>query len=82
MERKRINTVIKWFKEYGLEVVSTDHSSFNWGETKIKNKNGNILTFEITNNHIWYIRHDRVSFGKTKTELYLNLDKMKNLKAS
>ena len=70
----RYETVIKWLKEFGLEITQTSKHWTNWHETVIKDKLGKHRTFEITNNHIWYLgRSDRISLGKTKTELYYGL---------
>lgn len=74
-ENKRYKTVLKWFEEYGLKVTKKSDSSANWHETMIIDTKGIQRKFEITNNHIWYIKHDRISFGKTKKELYYNLEK-------
>lgn len=71
----RYHTVLRWFKEYGFEIIKTNDSSVYWHETVVKDKNGKKRKFEITNNNIWYIKNDRTSFGKTKTELYYNLNK-------
>ena len=70
---KRYETVLKWFEEYGWKVIKTSDSFADWHETIIENKKGVRITFEITNNHIWLIRGNRTSLGKTKTELYINL---------
>lgn len=71
----RYEIVLRWFVEYGFTIIKKDYSSISWRETIMKDLNGKIRKFEITNNHIWYIKNDRTSFGKTKKELYLNLDK-------
>ena len=71
----RYHTVLRWFEEYGFEIVETNDSSTFWHETIVKDKNGKKRKFEITNNNIWYIKNNRTSFGKTKTELYYNLNK-------
>lgn len=71
----RYHTVLRWFKEYGFEIIKTNDSSVYWHETVVKDKNGKKRKFEITNNNIWYIKNDRTSFGKTKTELFNNLNK-------
>ena len=72
---KRYYTVLNWFKEYGFTIVKENDSTTYWCRTKMKDKKGKIRIFEITNNNIWYIDNWRTSFGKTKTELYYNLDK-------
>lgn len=69
----RYETVLRWFKEYGFTIIEKDKSL--WHETIMKDLDGKIRKFEITNNHIWYMKNDRTSFGKTKTELFYNLDK-------
>lgn len=71
--KERYKTVLRWFEEYGFKIVSKDESAGYWHETIIIDTKGKQRKFEITNNHIWYIPYDRVSFGKTKTELYKNL---------
>ena len=77
----RYETVLNWFREYGLQIVKKSDSSINWHETIVKDNNGINRMFEITNNHIWYIgRNDRKSLGKTKTELYLNLNQMQQFR--
>ena len=39
----------------------------------MKDLEGKTRVFQITNNNIWYLKGGRTSFGKTKTELYMNL---------
>lgn len=73
---KRYKAVLNWFKEYGFTIVKENPSTAYWCETEMKDVNGNKRIFEITNNNIWYMKNGRTSFGKTKTELYYNLDKM------
>lgn len=73
--KNRYDMVLNWFKEYGFEVIKRSDSVSSWHRTIFKDKKGKIRIFEITNNNIWYIKRDRTSFGKTKTELYYNLDK-------
>ena len=73
--KNRYETVLRWFKEYGFTIIKTNDSSAFWHETLMKDKKGKIRRFEITNNNIWYMKNDRISFGKTKTELFYNLDK-------
>jgi hypothetical protein len=75
-EDKRYQTVLNWFKEYGFKIIKTNKSSVYWHRTIFEDKNGKKREFEITNNNIWYMNGGRKSFGKTKTELYYNLDKM------
>ena len=67
----RYETVLRWFEEYGFTIVKKDNNL--WHETIMKDKNGKTRIFEITNNHIWYMKKYRTSFGRTKTELYMNL---------
>lgn len=74
----RYDTVLRWLEEYGFKIIKKDNSIASWHETLVKDKKGKIRKFEITNNNIWYIKKDRISFGKTKTELYLNLNKYFN----
>lgn len=73
---KRYQTVLNWFREYGFTIVKENPSTAYWCETIMKDLKGKIRKFEITNNNIWYMKNGRTSFGKTKTELYYNLDKM------
>ena len=73
----RYETVLRWFKEYGFTIVKRNESSTYWHETTMKDKDGKTRVFEITNNNIWYMKNGRISFGKTKTELFYNLDKRK-----
>lgn len=73
----RYETVLRWFKEYGFTIVKRNESSAYWHETTMKDKDGKTRVFEITNNNIWYMKNGRTSFGKTKTELFYNLDKRK-----
>ena len=68
---KRYETVLRWFEEYGFTIIKKDGGL--WHETIMKDRNGKTRKFEITNNNIWYMKNDRTSFGKTKTELYMNL---------
>ena len=72
---KRYQTVLNWFKEYGFTIVKENPSTAFWCETRMRDRNGKNRTFEITNNNIWYMKNGRTSFGKTKTELYYNLEK-------
>ena len=74
---KRYETVLKWFREYGFTIIKENNSTAYWCETEMIDKKGNKRIFEITNNHIWFMsKHKgRTSFGKTKTELYYNLEK-------
>lgn len=71
---KRYQIVLNWFKEYGFAIIKENNSI--WHETIMKDIQGKTRKFEITNNNIWYMKNGRTSFGKTKTELYYNLDKM------
>ena len=71
----RYETVLRWFKEYGWKIIKTNDSSTYWHKTIMKALNGKTRIFEITNNNIWYMKNGRTSFGKTKTELFYNLDK-------
>jgi len=71
----RYETVLNWFEEYGFTIIQKNNSSVNWHETIMKDLNGKLRTFEITNNNIWYMKNGRTSLGKTKTELFCNLDK-------
>ena len=75
---KRYETVLKWFEEYGYTVIKKDTNM--WHRTVFKDKEGKRREFEITNNNIWYMKNWRISFGKTKTELYYNLDKLSQTK--
>lgn len=72
---KRYQTVLNWFKEYGFKIVKENNSSAYWCNTIMKDRNNKTRIFEITNNNIWYMKDGRISFGKTKTELYYNLEK-------
>ena len=71
----RYKTVLRWFEEYGFKITKTDDSWASWHETLMKDSNGKTRRFQITNNNIWYMKNGRTSFGKTKTELFYNLDK-------
>lgn len=71
----RYETVLKWFEEYGFTIIKKNNSSVYWHETIMKDLNGKQKKFEITNNNIWYIKNGRTSFGKTKTELFYNLNR-------
>lgn len=71
----RYKTVLRWFEEYGFTIVKRNDSSAYWHRTIMKDLNGKKREFEITNNNIWYMKNGRTSFGKTKTELFYNLDK-------
>ena len=71
---KRYETVLNWFKEYGFTITKENNCTANWCRTIMKEKNGKTRIFEITNNNIWYMKNGRTSFGKTKTELYYNLE--------
>lgn len=73
---KRYQIVLNWFKEYGFTIVKENPSTAYWHETIMKDMLGKTKKFEITNNNIWYMKNGRTSYGKTKTELYYNLDKM------
>ena len=48
-------------------------------DIEIKERERQLVVYqdEITNNNIWYMKNGRTSFGKTKTELFYNLDKRK-----
>lgn len=72
---KRYETVLRWFEEYGFKIVKKNSSTAYWCETIMKDTKGKTRVFEITNNNIWYMKNGRTSFGKTKTELYYNLDR-------
>ena len=71
----RYKTVLRWFEEYGFKITKTDDSWASWHRTIMRDANGKKRVFEITNNNIWYMKDGRISFGKTKTELFYNLDK-------
>lgn len=73
---KRYYTVLNWFKEYGFTIIKENPSTAYWCETIMKDPNGNTCKYEITNNNIWRMKNGRTSYGKTKTELYYNLDKI------
>lgn len=73
---KRYYTVLNWFKEYGFTIIKENPSTAYWCETIMKDPNGNTCKYEITNNNIWHMKNGRTSYGKTKTELYYNLDKI------
>ncbi len=73
---KRYDTVLRWFKEYGFTIIKENNSTTYWCRTIMKDNKGKTRIFEITNYNIWYMKNGRTSFGKTKTELYYNLDKM------
>lgn len=70
---KKYETVLKWFEEYGFQIVKKGDSVACWHETIMKDLKGKTRVFQITNNNIWYMKNGRMSFGKTKTELYMNL---------
>jgi len=73
---KRYYAVLNWFKEYGFTIVKENPSTAYWCETIMKDPLGNTCKYEITNNNIWRMKNGRTSYGKTKTELYYNLDKI------
>lgn len=77
---KRYDTVLRWFKEYGFTIIKENNSTAYWCSTIMKDIKEKTRIFEITNNNIWYMKNGRTSFGKTKTELYYNLDKMLKIK--
>lgn len=70
---KRYETVLKWFEDYGFKIVKKGDSIACWHETSMKDLKDKTRVFQITNNNIWYMKGGRTSFGKTKTELYMNL---------
>lgn len=70
---KRYETVFNWFEEYGFQIIKKGDSIVCWHETIMKDLKGKTRVFQITNNNIWYMKSGRTSFGKTKTELYMNL---------
>lgn len=72
---KRYKTVLGWFEEYGFQIVKKGDGISCWHETIMKDLKDKTRIFQITNNNIWYMKNGRTSFGKTKTELYYNLDK-------
>ena len=72
---KRYETVLKWFREYGFTITKENDSTAFWCRTEMKDRNGKKRIFEITNNNIWYMKNGRITFGKTKTELYYQLEK-------
>lgn len=72
---KRYETVLRWFEEYGFQIVKKGDSIACWHETIMKDLKGKTRVFQITNNNIWYMKNGRIPLGKTKTELYYNLDK-------
>lgn len=70
---KRYYTVLNWFREYGFTIVK--EIPF-YDEVIVKDTKGKNHTYEIHNNNIWRMKNGRTSYGKTKTELYYNLDKI------